>query len=66
MTKELVIKYKNQFGGTAMQFVDMLQKKSYFAALNNRQVYAFDGLKDEKELEQMLILADDLAYEGSI
>lgn len=43
-----------------MNFLDMLQRKAYNAGLQNRKFYAFDGMKSAKELNQMLVIADDL------
>jgi hypothetical protein len=40
-------------------FIETLQKKCYFAKINNQKIYMNDGLKTGEEIEKMLILADD-------
>jgi hypothetical protein len=66
INNKLVIDYFKQFGGNAGEFVDMLSRKAYFASLNDKMVYAAGQTRTAKELEQMLIIAGDLAMEGKL
>lgn len=55
-----IIKYCNKnWKGDWEAFINMLQQKAFFAKVENKKVFAFDGLKDAIELEQMLVMADD-------
>lgn len=56
---ELIAYCNKSWNGDWEGFINMLQKKAYFTAVNKNKVYAFDGLKDAKELSEMLVMADD-------
>jgi len=64
MTKQEVVDYYKAWGGNALQFTDMLMRKATFALRTNKKVMAHGKMRTGKQLEQMFIIADDLACEG--
>ena len=62
MRKE-VLEYFRKWGGNELQFTEMLMKKAYCAKINKIKIMAGGKMRTGNELEEMLIIADDMACE---
>ena len=60
ITKKMVKAYFIKFGGDKTNFTNMLLVKLNFAITEKRKVYAFDGMKDAKQLQVIFDIADNL------
>ena len=60
MNIKQVKKYYKQYNNNKRAFMSMLQGKHYIANENNTKLYLYDGLYGAKEIEKIIIIADDL------
>lgn len=66
MNKKYILDYYKKYTGNnfsnenAISFTNMLMKKANFALQTGDKIFAYDGLKTGKELEQMYCLAEDI------
>lgn len=66
MKDQTIINYYKEYKYTPGQFIDMLQKKAYFAKVNNVKLNVASEMMTGKEIEEILVRADDLVSDGKI
>ena len=66
MTKQEVKNYFNSWGKDAGMFIEMLQEKTTFAKVNHKSIMAGGKVRTGKELEEMLVIADDMFCAGEL
>lgn len=66
MNKQDILNYFKNYGEDGRKFVQMLQEKVFFAKSHKTEVMAYHKMRTGKEIEEMLVIADDLFTEGKL